>query len=221
MVGGHFRLGNLAPVLLLCHAVLFDCDGVLVDSGPSVTSAWDRWARALELDPDAVNMVAHGRRSEETVALLVPEPRRTAELARIDRYELEDAGGIRALDGAGALVSSIPGQGWAVVTSGRGELARARLRAAGLPCPDVIVTADDVQRGKPDPEGYRLAAERLGVVAERTVVLEDAAVGIAAARAAGAGAVVGVGRRAEGAGADVVVPDLRWVRWTGDGLEIL
>jgi sugar-phosphatase len=100
------------------------------------------------------------------------------------------------------------------------ELARARLRVADLPSPPVLVTAEDVVRGKPDPEGYRTVARRLVVPREDTVVIEDVPIGIEAARAAGADAIVGIGRRALGAGADVVVPDLRPLRWTADGLEV-
>ena len=207
--------------VLRCTGLLFDCDGVLVDSEASVTSAWARWARHLDLEPEVVVRLVHGRRSTDTVALLVPEERRAEELARIDRYEVEDAVTVRAISGAHALLLSVPGHRWAVVTSGRAELARARLRAAGLPCPSVLVTADDVARGKPDPEGYRTAAERLGLATADTVVIEDAPIGIQAARAAGVGAVVGVGQRAVAAGADLLVTDLRSLRWTGDGLIVV
>jgi sugar-phosphatase len=207
--------------VLRCAGVLFDCDGVPVDSEASVISAGTRWARHLDLEPDVVNSLVHGRRLADTVALPVPEARRAEELARIDRYEVEDAVTVRAISGAHALVGSVPAQQWAVVTSGRTELARARLCAAELPCPGVLVTADDVARGKPDPEGYRTAAERLGVATNDTVVIEDGPIGIQAAKAAGVGAVVGVGQRAVAAGADLLVPDLRSLRWTGDGLTVV
>lgn len=199
--------------VLSCRGVLFDCDGVLVDSDESVASAWGRWARRLGLDVEMVQGLVHGRRSADTVAMLVPRERQAEELARINRYEIEDAGSVRAIGGALALLQSIPAPQWAVVTSGRAELALARLRAAGLPRPAVLVGAEDVSRGKPDPEGYRLAAESLGVPPAEAVVLEDAAVGVHAARAAGVGAVVGVGERAAAGGADVVVADLRPLRW--------
>jgi mannitol-1-/sugar-/sorbitol-6-phosphatase len=204
-----------------CLAVLFDCDGVLVNSEMSVASAWSRWALHLDLDPEEVKSLVHGRRSADTVALLVPEAQQSEELARIDRYEIEDATAVRAIAGAEALLESIPARRWAVVTSGRADLARARLRGAGLPCPSVLVTADDVAHGKPDPEGYRKAAERLGVAPRDALVIEDAPIGIQAAKAAGAGAIVGVGGRAVGAAADLVVPDLRSLRWTADGLEVV
>lgn len=206
--------------ILSCLGVLFDCDGVLVDSEASVISAWARWALQLNLNPDDVQNLVQGRRSTDTVALLVAEGQRPAELRRIDRYEIEDAATVTAIAGAKALLESVPADRWAVVTSGRADLARARLRAANLPVPTVLVTAEDVERGKPDPEGYRTAAKRLRIPPQNTVVIEDVPIGIEAARAAGAGAIVGVGRRALSAGADVVVPDLRPLRWTAEGLEI-
>jgi len=206
---------------LACRGLLFDCDGVLVDSLASVTAAWSRWALELGLEPAAVNSLVHGRRSVDTVAMVVPEEHRAERLAQIDRYEIEDAATVRAIPGAAALLASLPADRWAVVTSGRADLALARLRAAGLPCPDALVTADDVAQGKPDPEGYRKAAERLGVPTAATVVVEDMPVGISAARAAGAGAVVGVGQRSADGAPDVVVADLRSLRWTGEGLEVV
>lgn len=200
---------------LRCEAVLFDCDGVLVDSDASVFCAWTRWAVELGLDPDDVTAQVHGRRSADTIAALLPQEQRPDATARIDRYEVEDAGAVRAIPGAGDLVRAVPA--WAVVTSGRRELALARLEAAGLPVPSVLVTADDVTRGKPDPEGYLAAAAGLGVHPARTVVLEDAAAGIRAARAAGVSAVLAVGDRDDLVG-DARVPDLTRVRWTKGGL---
>jgi sugar-phosphatase len=202
-------------MLLPCRAVLFDCDGVLVDSDASVLAAWTRWAHELDLDPDVVIPVVHGRRSADTVAELVDAPQRVAAAALIDRFEVEDAASVGAIAGAGALTNVVPR--WAVVTSGHRELAAARLRAAGIAVPEVLVTADDVERGKPDPEGYLAAARRLGVTAAETVVLEDAAAGIAAARAAGVSAVVAVGGRDELNG-DVRVSDLTELSWVEDGL---
>jgi sugar-phosphatase len=201
--------------LLPCRAVLFDCDGVLVDSDASVLAAWSRWARELDLDPDAVIGVVHGRRSADTVAELVAAPRRAAAAELIDRFEVEDAASVTAIAGAVALSSAVPR--WAVVTSGHRELAAARLRAAGISVPEVLVTAGDVAQGKPHPEGYLRAAQRLGVAAAETVVLEDAAAGIAAARAAGVSAVVAVGDRDDLSG-DVHVRDLTELRWAGGGL---
>lgn len=207
-------------MFLSCRAVLFDCDGVLVDSAASVTRAWSRWAHELGLDAGEVCRLVHGRRSEDTVALLVPKARRAEEVARIDRFEIEDAPSVSAVNGARDLVVSMPEEQWAVVTSGRRELALARLGAAGLPVPRVMVSADDVVMGKPDPEGYKAAALRLGLATSAAVVVEDSVAGVEAARAAGAKAVVGVGDEVGEAGADVVVDDLTWLRWAGTGLEV-
>ena len=202
------------------RVVLFDCDGVLVDSDSTVQAAWSRWADEQGLLPADVLAVVHGRRSVDTVAALLPGPRREAALALIDRYEVEAARDVRAVAGARQLLSSCPPGAWAVVTSGRHELALARLAAAGLPTPAVLVTGDDVRRGKPDPEGYVAAAALLGAAPSEAIVVEDSPDGIRAARAAGVGAVLGVGRRAADAGPDARVSDLTAVRWTGAGLSV-
>ncbi|WP_222840732.1 HAD-IA family hydrolase [Actinosynnema mirum] len=204
-----------------CAALLFDCDGVLVDSEASVTSAWTRWARELGLDPDAVMATVHGRRAVDTVALHVEQARRAEAVAMIDAFELAEVGATTAIPGAAELLASLPPDRWATVTSGKRDLATARLRAAGLPVPRALVTAGDVASGKPHPEGYLAGARLLGVDASRCAVFEDVPVGVRAGRSAGAGVVVGVGGRAFGGDRpDVVVPDLRAVRWTGEGLEL-
>ena len=140
------------------RVVLFDCDGVLVDSDESVTRAWSRWAHEHGLIASDVLAVVHGRRSADTVASFVAPAEQAGALALIDRYEVEAALDVRAVPGAKELLASCPVEAWGVVTSGRRELALARLAAAGLPTPAVLVTADDVRRGKPDPEGYLAAA---------------------------------------------------------------
>jgi sugar-phosphatase len=200
-------------------AVLFDCDGVLVDSDASVVLSWSRWARRHGLDPGEVTGLVHGRRSADTVALLVAEVGRADALAMIDRFEVEDAATVTACPGAAALLAHLPATAWAVVTSGVRALAEARLAAAGLPRPAVLVTADDVAEGKPAPEGYRNAAALLGVPVADCVVLEDSTAGVAAGRAAGA-RVVGVSSRALGADADLVIRDLREVRFDGTALHV-
>src|SRR2546421_8536345 len=112
------------------RALLFDCDGVLVDSDASVHLSWTRWARGRGLDPDAVSAMVHGRRTADTVALLIDAAGRDAALADIDRYEVEDAARVTAVPGAAALLRSLPAGTWAVVTSRRRPLATARLAAA-------------------------------------------------------------------------------------------
>ncbi|MET0863978.1 MAG: HAD-IA family hydrolase [Nakamurella sp.] len=207
-------------VLIPAAGVLFDCDGVLVDSDASVLSAWSRWSVAHGLDPETVGPMVHGRRAFDTVALLIDEPGRAAAYDAINTMEVDSAATVTAIPGALELVSSIAEDRWAVVTSGNRILAAARLAAAGIPQAAVAITADDVTDGKPHPEGYRAAAAGLGLDPALTVVLEDANSGVLAARAAGVGAVIGVGERALETDADVVVTDLRGINWTGDGLRI-
>jgi len=198
-----------------CLGVLFDCDGVLVDSDASVVRAWSRWARDHDLSPDVVVPLVHGRRTEETVRELIAAEHREAALDHINRLELTDAAAVQALAGAAQLLGAIPQGRWAVVTSGTSPLARARLAACGLPEPSVLVTADDVSRGKPDPEGYELAAALLGLATSVVVVVEDTARGVEAGRRAGASAVIGVSERALDTPADVVVRDLTCLGWAG------
>ena len=205
---------------LSCRAILFDCDGVLVESDASVVRAWSRWAVSYGLDPDQVTPLVHGRRAADTVRSLLPPALHDAALARINAYEIEDAAMVRAVPGARELVTSVPDDAWAIVTSGTRALATARLRAAGIPVPAALVTADDVAAGKPAPDGYVRAAALLGRQVSESVVLEDAAAGVRAARAALVGAVIGVGPRAHETDADVVVRDLRAVSWHGGALHV-
>jgi mannitol-1-/sugar-/sorbitol-6-phosphatase len=202
-----------------CQALLFDADGVLVDSDESVGVSWTRWAERWDLDPVAVLAMVHGRRSVDTVTLLIDPTRRTQALADIDRFEIEDAAAVPACPGATELLISLPLDAWAVVTSGTRALATARLAAAGLPAPQVLVTADDVPRGKPDPAGYLRAAQALGRPPHESVVLEDSPAGVAAGTAAGA-TVVGVTPRALDSEAAIVVRDLSNLSWTDATLHI-
>jgi sugar-phosphatase len=204
---------------LACGAILFDADGVLVDSDAAVLRSWTRWARQWDLDPDAVAAVVHGRRSADTVAVLIDPAAQDRALTDIDRYEVEDAAGVTAIPGAPALTAALPRNRWAVVTSGRRELATTRLTAAGLPLPGVLVCAEDVPAGKPDPAGYRQAAAALGFPVPACVVLEDSASGVAAGLAAGA-TVVGVGERALETAAAVVVRDLTGLTFDGAALHL-
>jgi sugar-phosphatase len=172
------------------RAVLFDLDGVLVDSRASVERQWGRWGRSNSIDSERIWPVMHGVRSSEVVAALAPQLDAEAEGEALDLAQARDPEGVVAMPGAAAVLDSllVP---WTIVTSGRRELAEARLGFAGLPVPDSMVCAEDVARGKPDPQGYLLAAERLGYEGGQCVVIEDAPPGVAAGRAAGA-RVVGV-----------------------------
>jgi mannitol-1-/sugar-/sorbitol-6-phosphatase len=204
-------------VHLPARGLLFDNDGVLVDSEPSVVRSWRRWAVEHDLDPDEVMAVVPGRRAADTVAVFVKPAQVEESTALVTRFELEDVAGTTAVPGAVELVRQLAGVPWAVVTSGVRELATARLRAAGIPLPEIVVTAEDVTAGKPDPQGYAAAADRLGVPCSDALVLEDSTSGIAAGQAAGC-RVVGVGEDALRTTADVVVRDLTGARWTGGGL---
>jgi sugar-phosphatase len=168
-----------------CDAVLFDLDGVLIDSTSCITRHWEAWARRHGLDLATVMQAAHGVRTIETMRLVAPHLDVEAEAARFTAREVADTDGVVVIDGAAQLLSGLPQDAWAIVTSGSDELARARLARAGLPVPDTLVTADDVRLGKPDPEPYLVGAERLGIPVARCVVVEDAPAGIEAARAAG------------------------------------
>ncbi len=207
---------------LPCTAVLFDCDGVLVDSESTILRSWRRWAEQMGVDPAAVLPDIHGRRSQDTVARFIEPARREKALALIDSIEMDHAPEVTAIPGAANLLDSIPAGRWAIFTSGSRNLARARLAAAGIPIPSVLITGQDVTDGKPHPEGYLAAARGLDAPAEDCVVVEDAPPGIRAARAAEARAVLGIGSLEPGAdGPDIAIPDLRFARWSPTGLEIL
>ena len=165
-------------------AVLFDLDGVLVDSTASVTRSWGRWAAEYDVSAQALQE-NHGQPAQALVERLLGPERVAAGLARIESIEVDDAAAVEAVPGARDLFASLPEHRRAVVTSGTPPIATARLRTAGFPLPRTLVTADDVPRGKPDPAPYLLAAQRLGLPPERCLAVEDAPAGIASATAAG------------------------------------
>jgi sugar-phosphatase len=215
--GGSLQQGRSGGLFLPARGLLFDNDGVLVDSEAGVVRSWSRWAFEHDLDPAQVMAAVPGRRAADTVAIFVKPTQVDESVALVTRYELEDVAGTTAVPGVLDLVPQLHGVPWAVVTSGVRELAIARLRAAGVPVPELLVTAEDVVAGKPDPAGYRAAAATLGLAAADVLVLEDSPSGIAAGQAAGA-RVLGIGDGALRTPADVVVRDLSGARWTGDGL---
>lgn len=167
-----------------CSAILFDLDGVLLDSTRVVAEQYTRWAREHGLDPGEVMKAAQGVRTIEVVRRVAPHLDAEAETRKIEEREAV-ADGIVAVPGAVELVSSIPRGRWAVVTSGTRFLATTRMRKFGIPISDVLVTADDVKRGKPDAEPYLRGAELLGVDPTTCVVVEDAPAGIRSAHEAG------------------------------------
>ena len=168
-----------------CAAILFDLDGVLVDSIAVVERQWRRWAQRHGLDPEYVVNIAHGHRTVETVAIALPDGDHAAEAAAVEQGEIEDIAGLKAGMGAAELISKLPPNRWGVVTSGTRALATARLRTVGLPVPLRMVPADEVTKGKPDPEPYLKGASLLGLLPQDCLVFEDAPTGIRAASAAG------------------------------------
>jgi mannitol-1-/sugar-/sorbitol-6-phosphatase len=176
---------------IVCDAILFDMDGTLVDSTVCVESTWRNWAIRHGLDIERLLSVAHGRQNHETIRLVAPHLNTPEELASLVRAEEECHDGIVAVAGARELVDKLPLECWAVVTSAWRRLAEIRLQCAGLPLPDVLITADEIERSKPHPDGYFAAAARLGIDPAKCLVFEDAPAGVEAATAAGMN-VVGI-----------------------------
>jgi len=176
-------------VTFQCSAILFDLDGVLVDSTRSVARQWRLWAVENRIDLEKVLAIAHGRRTIEVVQILAPHLDAKAEESRIEKREADDIDGVAVMPGAAELLKSIPEGSWCVVTSGTRYLATSRLRFFHLPIPRVLVAADDVQKGKPDPEPYLKGAELLKVSAAECLVIEDAPAGIRSAHAGGMKAI--------------------------------
>lgn len=196
-------------------AVLFDCDGVLVNSAASSRRSWKKWAETAGVSSLAVEEREQGRLVRDTIADVVHASMLESEVARFEEMELDDAFSVTAIPGAQELVRRLPRRRWAVVTSASRRLARARLRAAALPLPPVLVGAEDVRRGKPDPECYLLAASKLHVAIEHCLVVEDSPVGVASAKKAGA-RVLGLGDADNLLGVDFgPVPDFRHISIEG------
>jgi sugar-phosphatase len=210
--------------MLHAEAILFDIDGTLVDSTPVVERSWHTWAQEYDVDAEDVMRVCHGRRTEDTVAEFVTPQQLAVAVARVQALELADFDGVTALPGARQLIEALPRHRWAAVTSGERALMTARLEAAHLPIPEIMICAEDVAVGKPSPEGYLQAAAALGFDAGHCVVVEDAPAGIAAGVAAGAHvvAVTTTHTAHQVASADVIVADLSCLRVSSidDGVEL-
>jgi mannitol-1-/sugar-/sorbitol-6-phosphatase len=167
-----------------CRAILFDLDGVLVDSTGYIEEQWRGWALSKGLAPEPFLEVCHGRRAVETIRLAAPHLDAEAEVPAFVPQKLGDAA-LAAVIGARELLAALPAGSWAVATSGPRAGAIERLRCAGLPIPGVLVCAEDVLRGKPSPDVYLKAAAELGAAPSDSIVIEDAPAGISAARSAG------------------------------------
>ena len=209
-----------------CRAILFDLDGVLVDSTACIERHWTRWATGHGLDPALVIRAAHGRPTVETMREVAPHLCAEEETARLEAGEASDTDGVFAFSGAAELLRSLPEGTWAVATSGTRRTATNRLAQTGLPVPGVLITADDIRCGKPHPEPYLLAAKGLGLSTADCIVVEDAPPGVASARAAGARviAVTTSHRADELAAADAIVAQVRDLQvvsgLNGEGLRV-
>jgi sugar-phosphatase len=168
-----------------CAAILFDLDGVLIDSTGCVERHWRTWAQKHGLEAEDILRKAHGVRNLDTMRLLAPYLDVEREAAQFAADEVADTEGVAAIAGASRLLAGLDGVAWAIVTSCGAALARARLLAAHLPVPHLLISGDDVVVGKPEPGPYLLAAQRLGVDPESCVVVEDTPAGIQAGKHAG------------------------------------
>lgn len=169
-----------------CAALLFDMDGVLIDSTPAVARVWRRWAIEHGFNPEEVVAHAHGRPSLTTVREYLPNANHEAENREVERREIEDLEGVVPLPGALDLLGRLPEDRWTIVTSCTRALAEVRLKAAGLPLPRKLITSNDITHGKPHPEPYLKGASVLGFPSAECIVLEDAPAGVRAGKAAGA-----------------------------------
>ena len=206
-----------------CAAILFDLDGVLVDSTRSVERQWRAWAREQGINGDQVANVSHGVRAIEVIRAVAPHLDAEIEVRKLESREANDRNGVAVMPGAIDLVRSIPDGRWCVVTSGTRHLATARLQLAGIPLPKVLITADDVTHGKPHPEPYLKGAQLLGVNPAECLVIEDAPAGIQSALAGGM-KVIGLTSTYPASAlseADVVVQKLERIHIALDGARKL
>ncbi|MDP9339244.1 MAG: HAD family hydrolase [Acidobacteriota bacterium] len=213
----------MSAMQIHCRGVLFDMDGVLVDSTPAVARVWTTWANKFGFEPDGVVRQAHGRPSIATIRELLPDGDHHAEDQEIERAEIADVQDIIALPGAARLLAALPNARFGVVTSATHALAVVRLRAAGFRVPKHLVTASDIKRGKPDPEPYLRGAQSLGLATADCIVIEDAPAGIQSGKAAGS-RVIALRTTAQDpdlreAGADWIVDDCSSISVESDSSE--
>lgn len=194
-----------------------------MDSAECIERTWRGWAARHKLDPEKVIAAAHGRRTRETIQLVAPELAADAEVAALEANEAMTAEGVREIEGARELLRGLPADSWAIVTSGIRAVAEFRIKLMGLPSPRVMVCADDIERGKPHPEGYLTAAALLGAANADCVVIEDAPAGIEAAHNGGMRVIgiIGTYPAAVLGAADVIVSRLKDLTLGRDGAQIL
>ncbi|MEM8487332.1 MAG: HAD family hydrolase [Bacteroidota bacterium] len=206
-----------------CKAIIFDLDGILVNSNPIAERHWKIWADAKGVSLDHILAIHHGRPTALTIREVAPHLDADAEAARKEKVEADDIDGLSRYAGTYQLLSQLPGGQWAIATSGTRRTATKRLGVVGLPAPEVFITADDVINGKPAPDPYRQAIEGLGFAPDECVVIEDAPAGIKSAKTAGARviAVTSTNKRPALAEADYIVPAFDQIAVIiGDILEI-
>ena len=203
---------------LTCDAIIFDLDGVLVDSNGIAERHLRAWTDRHGVSFERIASLHRGRTTVETIRLVAPDLDAKTEAALLEGAEAVDTDGLVAFAGAAQLLAGLPPERWAIATSGTRQTATIRLSHVGLPLPNVLVTADDVAAGKPSPEPYLLAARRLGIDPTRCVVIEDAPAGIASARAAGTRVIGVTSTNSEDklAGADIIVGRLADFRVVAD-----
>ncbi len=170
---------------LRTRGLLFDMDGILISSIASVERSWTQWGRSRGLDVAGVIAASHGQRALDIIRKLVPPQEVDVEFKKLEDLECADTEGLQVLEGVKLILETTPHKFWTIVTSATERLARIRLAAAGIPLPDSFITAERVNRGKPDPEPYRKGAELLGLDPRDCVVVEDSAAGARAGKAAG------------------------------------
>jgi len=212
------------PVRVTAKGILFDMDGVLISSIGAAVRCWKRWAKRYGVPNAEEFEIPHGVRSIDLVKMLRPDIDPREGLRAIEDMEVEDVADLQVLPGVKVLLESLPLERWAIVTSATRRLLLARLKAAGLPVPERIISAEMVERGKPDPEPYRRGAELLGFRPDECVVVEDAPSGVGAGKAAGCRVlgVLGTHSAAELGEADWVVGSLEGLRVATNpsGLEL-
>lgn len=192
-------------------AIVFDLDGTLVDSRAVVERQWTAWARAHGIEPRAVMEIVHGRPSIQTMRMFIPETT-VAEGRAFDAIEAADVGGLQPVPGARAVIAQCDERGirWAIVTSGTLPMATNRLQACGLPIPEVFVTVEQTERGKPAPDPFLRAAMLLQVQPDRCTVFEDSPPGVHSAKAAGMRVIAMTTTHPADhlSAADAIIPDL-------------
>ncbi|MDC9581441.1 HAD-IA family hydrolase [Xenorhabdus sp. PR6a] len=213
-------MNNLSEKAIEVDAILFDMDGTLIDSSGACARIWTRWAQHYGLEPQSVIDQSHGRRPEDTARSILGDD---ADIkAAVDLFTAEEAkeSHVTTILGAKELITTIPESKWAIVTSSTEDIAKTRLAYCGIPEPKALVTAEKVQAGKPDPEGYLQAAEKLGVDIRRCLVVEDAPGGIEAGHRSGAFVIaVATTYKPSKFPSEVIVSDLRDIIVTNVGKE--